>query len=305
MIERFTGDNNKRKLIDAIKRQLIVRDDDALALKLCDNDNIELLEVEAGARIITQDDDVDDLFLILVGRVSVQAHGREVAVAKAGEHVGEMAVIDPSARRSASVFALERTVLAKISEPVFSTLAAEFPDLWRQLAVQLGARVRQRNELLPQRNPRSVLFLGSSKEALPVVRAIQDAFQHDDFLVRPWTTPGVFGASRYPLEDLDRQLRISDFAVLVLGPDDLVLSRGSISAAPRDNVVFELGFFMGALTRDRTFMVIPRGAETKIPSDLLGLNPLMYAPGSPDTLAERIGPICNEIRSVITKAGPK
>src|SRR6266436_1534126 len=299
MIERFTGDDNRRKLIDAIKRQLIVRDDEALALKLSDNENIELLEVEAGARIITQDDDEDDLFLILVGRVSVQAHGREVAVAKAGEHVGEMAVIDPCARRSASVFALERTVLAKISEPLFSTLAGEFPDLWRQLAVQLGVRIRQRNELLPQRNPRPVLFLGSSKEGLPVVRAIQDAFQHDDFLVRPWTTPGVFGASRYPLEDLDRQLRISDFAVLVLGPDDLVLSRGSISDAPRDNVVFELGFFMGALTRERTFMVIPRGAETKIPSDLFGLNPLTYAAGSPDTLAERIGTICNELRSVI------
>lgn len=305
MIERFTGDNNKRKLIDSIKRQLIVRDDEALALKLCDNDNIELLEVEAGARIITQDDDEDDLFLILVGRVSVQAHGREVAVAKAGEHVGEMAVIDPCARRSASVFALEKTVLAKISEPVFSTLAGEFPDLWRQLAVQLGARIRQRNELLPQRNPRPVLFLGSSKEGIPVVRAIENALQHDDFLVRPWTTPGVFGPSRYPLEDLDKQLRISDFAVLVLGPDDLVLSRGRISDAPRDNVVFELGFFMGALTRDRTFMVIPRGAETKVPSDLLGLTPLSYAPGSPDTLAERIGPICNELRSVITKAGPK
>jgi CRP/FNR family transcriptional regulator, cyclic AMP receptor protein len=305
MIERFVGENNKWKLIEAVKRQLIVREDEALAVKLCDGNNLELLEVEAGTRIITQDGDEDDLFLILVGRVSVQAHGREVAVSKAGEHVGEMSVIDPCANRSASVVALERTVLAKISEPIFTTLAAQFPDLWRQLAVQLGSRVRQRNELLPQRNPRPVLFLGSSKEGLPVVREIQNAFQHDDFLVRPWATPGVFGASRYPLEALDQQLRSSDFAVLVLGPDDLVLSRGSISDAPRDNVVFELGFFMGALTRDRTFMVIPRGEGTKVPSDLFGLTALTYAPGGPDTLAERIGPLSNELRSMIIKAGPK
>jgi predicted nucleotide-binding protein len=150
-----------------------------------------------------------------------------------------------------------------------------------------------------------VLFLGSSKEGLTVVREIQNAFQHDDFLVRPWATPGVFGASRYPLEALDQQLRSSDFAVLVLGPDDLVLSRGSISDAPRDNVVFEIGFFMGALTRDRTFMVIPRGEGTKVPSDLFGLTALTYAPGGPDTLAERIGPLSNELRSMIIKAGPK
>ena len=138
MIERFTGEHNRRKLIEAIKGQLIVYGDEELAVRLCAA--LELSEVELGAKIITQDSDEDDLFLILAGRVSVQVHGREIAVSKTGEHVGEMAVIDPSARRSASVFALERTVLGKIPEPDFSRLAVQFPDLWRRLAVQLGER---------------------------------------------------------------------------------------------------------------------------------------------------------------------
>lgn len=304
MIERFSGPNNRRKRLEAIKRQSIVRDDDSLAERLCDNENLELLEVAAGGTIITQDSDEDDLFLILAGRVSVQARGREVAVARDGEQVGEMSVIDPSARRSATVIALEKTVVAKIPEPVFSVLAGEFPGLWRQLAVQLGARIRQRNELLTQRNPRPVLFLGSSREAIPIVREIQNALQHDDFIVTPWTTPGFFAASRYPLEDLDK-VRAADFAALVLSPDDLVFSRKAISEAPRDNVVFELGFFMGALNRERTFIVVPRDQEIKIPSDLLGLTPLSYAAGSPDTLGQRLGPACNQLRNLIDRMGPK
>jgi predicted nucleotide-binding protein len=216
-----------------------------------------------------------------------------------------MAVIDTSAKRSASVFALERTVLGKISESVFSELAEHFPDLWRQLAVQLGHRLRQRNDLITQRNPRPVFFVGSSKESLGITRAIQSELQSDDFLVRPWTSGGVFGASRYPMEDLDRQVRTADFAVLVIGPDDAVVSRGKVSDAPRDNVIFELGLFMGALTRDRTFMVLPRGEDIKVPSDLLGLTPLTYAPGSPDTLPDRIGPVCNDLRTIVNNKGPK
>jgi CRP/FNR family cyclic AMP-dependent transcriptional regulator len=303
MIERFRGDHNKRKLIEAIKGQLIVCGEEELAIRLCDA--MELSEVEAGNAIITQDSDEDDLFLILAGSVTVQVHGREVAAPKAGEHVGEMVVIDPKARRSASVIALEQTVLGRIAEPIFSKLADDFPNLWRRLAVQLGERLRQRNNLIVQRNPRPVIFLGSSKESLPIVRAIQSALQYDDFIVRPWSRPGIFGASRYPMEDLEQQVRTADFAVLVLGPDDVVVSRESISDAPRDNVIFELGLFMGALTRERTFIILPRDQDIKVPTDLLGLNPLSYTLGPIDTLPDRIEPACNELREIVNQKGTK
>jgi CRP/FNR family cyclic AMP-dependent transcriptional regulator len=303
MIERFAGDQNRRKRIEAIKKQLIVRDDEELAVRLCDE--LQLSEVEPGATIIIQNSDDDDLFLIFSGRVSVQVHGREVAVSKAGEHVGEMAVIDPSAKRSASVFALEQTVVGKISESVFTKLAEEFPTLWRMLAVQLGERLRQRNDLIIQRNPRPVIFLGSSRESLGIVYAIQTGLQYDDFIVRPWTSGAVFAASSFTIDDLAQQVRTADFAVFVLGPDDVVVSRELISNAPRDNAILELGLFMGALTRQRTFMVLPRGEDIKVPSDLLGLKPIDYAPGSPDTLPDRIGPVCNELRKIVNERGPK
>jgi predicted nucleotide-binding protein len=304
MIERFLGDNNRRKRLEALKRQGIVGNNEPLAEAL--EAEMSLIEVGAGERFITQGADDDDLYLVLSGKVSAVVNGREVAIMRAGQHVGEMAVIDEGARRSASVYALDQTVLGKIPEGAFSRIADSFPNLWRSLACHLGERLRERNELIVARNPRPVVFIGSSSESIKVLRALQNEFSHDqDFLVRPWTVPGVFGASNFPIDDLERQVITSDFAVLIVGPDDVVASRGEVTDAPRDNVIFELGLFMGALTRKRTYLVVPRGVNLKIPSDLLGLTPLDYATGEPDTLAERIGPVANRLREIILAKGAK
>ena len=303
MIERFQGDENRRRRLEAIRKQGIVRNNQQLAEAL--EAVMELKEIGAGEEFITQGHDDDDLYLVLAGRVSAQVKGREVAIMGAGQHVGEMAVIDEGARRSASVYALEQTVLGKISENAFSSIANAFPFVWRELACQLGARLRERNDLIVERNPRPVVFIGSSTESISILRALQNEFAHDDFLVRPWTVPGVFGASNFPIEDLERQLITSDFAILILGPDDRVTSRGTETDAPRDNVVFELGLFMGALSRHRTFLVVPRGVNIKIPSDLLGLTPLDYATGDASTLAERIGPVANSLREIVKRKGAK
>ena len=44
-----------------------------------------------------------------------------------------------------------------------------------------------------------------------------------------------------------------------------------VQNAPRDNVVFETGLFMGAMGRDRVFVVYDKKAELKIPSDFDGI----------------------------------
>jgi hypothetical protein len=56
---------------------------------------------------------------------------------------------------------------------------------------------------------------------------------------------------------------------MVATGDDKSRSRGKWEMSPRDNVVFELGLFMGRLGRDRTFYVFEKGI--KLPSDLLGV----------------------------------
>ncbi len=199
---------------------------------------------------------------------------------------------------------LEDLVAASLTEARFTKLAAKFPRCWRLVSQELCARLRQRDRFVNTPNPRPVLFIGSSQESLDVARAIQTGLEHDDIVIRVWTN-GVFGASNFPIEDLEEQIRTSDFAVLVLTPDDTVVSRKVESGAPRDNAVFELGLFMGALSRRRTFLLTPKGAEVKIPSDLLGLTPLSYAPGGVGDLPKKLEAACGELRKRIQELGPK
>jgi CRP-like cAMP-binding protein len=104
-------------------------------------DNCELLELPADTVFIEQDARESDVFLILAGSVGVEVNGVQVATRPAGTHVGEMAAIDPTQARSATVRTLESTVVAKLSEPQLSKLAASHPDLWRRFAV--GATATQ------------------------------------------------------------------------------------------------------------------------------------------------------------------
>ncbi len=302
MINRFSGETGRNRLIWALRRQTILHDNENLSNEIADQ--AKLLQIESGEELIIQGDADNDIFFIFAGRLSIRVNGREVAIRKSGEHVGEMVLIDPSTRRSASVVAIEQTVIAKICETSFRSLAEKYPRIWQLIAVELADRLRQRNRLVAAKNPRPVVFIGSSKESLPIAEAIESNLDGKDIIVQPWTD-GVFGASQFILTELEKQVQASDFAVLVLGADDVVESRAEISDAPRDNVIFELGLFMGALSHERTFMVIPHDCDIKIPTDLLGLIPLKYKSGDSNDLTTLLAPICDQLRHTINKAGVK
>ena len=301
MITRFKGDNGRRLLIEAFLSQKIIRD---IEIAEYLTDNVELSMLEDGEHLILQDNNDNDLYFIITGAFSIIVNGREVAIRNSGLHVGEMAMIDPTVPRSASVIASGRSVVAKISEPIFSELAESYPNLWRFIALELSERLRERNKFITLPNPRPFLFLGSSTESLDMARGIQYGLMHDDLTVTVWTD-NVFGASKFPIEDLEHQVRTSDFACLVIGPDDTVISRESEYKAPRDNVIFELGMFMGALTRERVFIILPDGAKLKLPTDLLGLTPIKYKMEPSSDLAIVIAPVCTELRNLIKKYGVK
>ena len=305
MISRFQGSDGKLRLIKALREQHIVRDEEALAVEIAAlAEVIQFEPVPEKNEIIRQGTSDNELYLILAGCVSIRIHGREVNKRHAGQHVGEMALIDPQAPRSASVIATEQTVVARITEPTFTVLADKYPYLWRRLALELASRLRQRGGLIKPPNATPLVFIGSSVEALPVARELQSGLAHDTMIVSVWTD-GVFRATKSAVESLLEAVAKSDFAILVLTADDTIISREVGKTAPRDNCIFELGLFMGALGRERSFIVRPRGEDMKLPSDLLGLMPLEYASGAKETLTPRIAPLCNEIRKVVQAIGPK
>jgi predicted nucleotide-binding protein len=142
--------------------------------------------------------------------------------------------------------------------------------------------------------PRSRLFVGSSSEGLAVAQAIQSLLDSVSE-VNLWTQ-GVFGLTHGTLESLVAASSGYDFAILVLTPDDLSISRGGTSAAARDNVLFELGLFIGALGRERTFIVYDRTAPPALPSDLAGVTAATFMPHEDGNYMGALGAACTVIQ---------
>jgi hypoxanthine phosphoribosyltransferase len=139
------------------------------------------------------------------------------------------------------------------------------------------------------------VFVASSREGLPVARMVQQHLSHDA-LVTVWTD-NVFNPSDYAFESLERQLDAADCALFIMTPDDMVKTRGNAARAPRDNVVLELGLFAGRLGRRRAIAMVPRNWPVKLPSDLLGINPVGYEHYEDKSLLPAaLGAACNEIR---------
>lgn len=117
------------------------------------------------------------------------------------------------------------------------------------------------------------IFIGSSTEHLGAAEALQILLSER---AHPRIWRQGFGLSQGYLEALAAEVDRADYAVMLLGPDDLLTRRGIAGHAPRDNVIFELGLFIGALGRDHVFMVRPRQLQLHLPSDLEGLVAATY-----------------------------
>jgi hypothetical protein len=102
LLAQFQGPEGKPRLAEALRLQRLVCDQD-LALELARH--VKLEQVPSGGKLIKQGSSGSDLFLILIGEFLVLVNGELIERRVAGEYVGEMAVVDPSAPRSASVIA--------------------------------------------------------------------------------------------------------------------------------------------------------------------------------------------------------
>ena len=102
-----------------------------------------------GERIVTQGQPGDSFFLLIKGRVSVSIlspEGREVVLStlSAGDHFGEMALLD-DAPRSATVTAAERSDLAVVTREAFFDLLKGNFVLIRALLSTFSRRLRHAN----------------------------------------------------------------------------------------------------------------------------------------------------------------
>ncbi len=170
MKERFEGENRPR-LIAALKRQEFSLGKDEIAETLAEKG--ELIEFDVGQHVISQNATDNDLYFLVSGVVGIVVNGAQIATRTAGQHVGEMAALEPSLPRSATVTALEKIVAVKISSAQFMNFGQTHPEIWLPFAQELARRLYQRNSTIALPNEAPKLFIISSTEARKIAHALR------------------------------------------------------------------------------------------------------------------------------------
>ena len=268
--------NDPSEVVDLLLIQELVKHDAGRARFLAERG--ELISILPGERLISIGEYESDVYFILTG--SARIHIGMLTIIEsfgAGNHVGEIAAL-LVVPRSATVTAREDMAVLKLGKADFRSFLLEFPEAGFALARDLAKRMEIRNSNIIKPGAKHRIFAISSSEALEVVNTGFDYFRNEPgFEYAPWTTE-VFHPGNYLMEDLEAELMRADFAVAVAQNDDIVESRQTRTAAPRDNVIFELGLFIGMLGRKRTILMAPVGLTIKLPTDVNGITIVRYEP---------------------------
>ena len=119
------------------------------------------------------------------------------------------------------------------------------------------------------------LFIGSSKEAVNIAEKLGKSLNRVSKTTL-WNDD-AFKLTKTSIESLFLQLDNSDFGIFIFNADDIIDIKGKRYTITRDNVIFELGLFMGRLGRERCIMILPKKQlDFRVPTDLLGIAYSVY-----------------------------
>ena len=234
----------------------------------------EVIDYKTDQVIVNQGDIGGFVYFVLHGNISVVINGKKVATRSAKECIGEMTMLDPTQKRSATLIAMEESRVLRVKDDVIKRLIKNDQSIIEGIALELALRLREHAIKITRGNDIPNVFIGSSSEFGVIAGKISKKLPKDDDVKPVLWQNGVFELSKSNIESLCEIADKADFGVFLLSKDDLTKSRGRKSASPRDNVLFEFGLFMGRIGRDRTFAICC-AENLKIPSDLNGVTFIM------------------------------
>jgi CRP/FNR family cyclic AMP-dependent transcriptional regulator len=127
---------------DALRQVPLLKPLDDKQLKRLAGDFKER-HVEAGGEIMSAGRGGVAFFILLEGEAAVTVDGQERRRLKGGDYVGEIAMIDPDAPRSATVTAVTDVRLAHLSAWDFRPFVVEHPEVAWDLLRTLAKRLRE------------------------------------------------------------------------------------------------------------------------------------------------------------------
>lgn len=121
------------------------------------------------------------------------------------------------------------------------------------------------------------IFIGSSLAGYEIAEKVKNYLTNigDCYL---WQDPNVWELNRSTFENLLRMVSYFDFGVFVATADDLTQTNDKIVIEPRDNVILEMALFLGAMGRDKSFLLVEEGI--KLPSDFNGIYMPRFSKGN-------------------------
>lgn len=148
------------------------------------------------------------------------------------------------------------------------------------------------------------LFIGSSKEGLDIAKALKLRIENElGGWIKPeiWNEEGIFRLNANTLDTLAQKARSSEYGILVATSDDWVVSRKLLKKGIRDNVLLELGMFVGSLGLSRAFVLVE--SKVKLPSDYNGISIPFFERKNQRSLDEAISSILKLISSTEHSVG--
>lgn len=142
------------------------------------------------------------------------------------------------------------------------------------------------------------MFIGSSSEGLTIARTIKNKIEStcNDWLdVIVWEEGDIFTMNDNTLDCLIKVSMTYDYALLVASNDDTLQTRHKRYAVARDNVIFEVGLFLGSLGKDRTLLIVDKSIT--LPSDFKGITTIQYNENKMDNIFEKIFNTINKTKN--------
>lgn len=142
------------------------------------------------------------------------------------------------------------------------------------------------------------IFIGSSKEGHLVAKKIEEQLNNklgDWIKCETWKDGDVFSSNKSTLECLVKASRKYDYGILVASNDDITFKRWKLNKSMRDNVLFEMGLFLGSLGLQRAYLMTHD--RIVLPTDYNGITVIKY---NQNNLEDNIQLIIKEIEKTKT-----
>jgi CAP12/Pycsar effector protein, TIR domain len=143
------------------------------------------------------------------------------------------------------------------------------------------------------------VFIASSKEGLKFADAVNIKLE---YVARVKQWDNAFDPSSITITSLIKRAKDADYGIFVFHNDDEIIIRKNSYSVVRDNVLLELGLFIGALGLEKCFVLIPKSTkdEFRMPTDLDGVTTSTYDDQEEDPV-DAVATSCAKIKFAIEK----